>query len=217
MITYYFGLPGCGKTTLLVAKALEFNDLINSGKSRYSRVLSNVPFSLPEGVVSNCFLFENSDFGHYDMSDAYVLYDESSDDLDCRSYNSLDPAVRYALMHHRHEHQNLFFFNQLADGIDKKVRMITNNVYYVKPSFTGRKLVPMHVGFDIFIPRKPSQKELMSMTNSGQITQLYYRPGLFDNLFHRLFVERSRVYKKYYSYFDSFDRVPLPKKEFKQL
>lgn len=217
MINYYFGLPGCGKTTHLVATAIRENERINSGKSKYSRILSNVAFSLPEGVESNCFLFENDDFGKYDMSDSLILFDESAMQFDNRDYAKLRSSTRDFLMLHRHYHCNIFFYNQTYDGIDKKIRFITNNVYFLKRSLFTGKTIPRKIKYEMFIPKKPRRGDVVQFNESGDITMRYYQSGFFEHLFSKLLLEPPVKLKRYWGYFDSFDAPVMPKKEFVRL
>ena len=157
MINYYFGLPGCGKTTHLVATAIKENFRINSGKSKYKRILSNVRFSVPEGQVSNCYLFDNDDFGFYDMADSLILFDESQMKFDNRDFGKMKKEVRDFLMLHRHYHCNIYFYNQCASSIDVKIRNITNNMYYMRRSlFTGKTII-RRVKPTLHIPKKPNR------------------------------------------------------------
>ena len=217
MINYYFGLPGSGKTTHLVATALKFNSKINSGKSPYKRILSNVKFSVPEGQVSNCFYFDNEDFGKFDMSYSLILFDESQMTFDNRDYKSLKPDVRNFLMLHRHYKCNIYFYNQTYDGIDKKIRFITNNVYFLKRNLFTGKTVAHRIKYVMHIPKKPKKDDIVTASENGEITMRYYQTGFFEHLFSKILLEPPIKLKKYFKYFDSFEAPPLPEKEFLRL
>ena len=217
MINYYFGLPGCGKTTHLVSAALKENKRINSNRSHFSRVLSNVRFSLPAGVVSNCYYFDNEDFGKFDMSDSLILFDESSFSFDNRDFKTLKPNVRQFLMLHRHYHCNIYFYNQTYDGIDKKIRFITNNVYYLKRNILTGKTVPHRIKYVMHIPKKPRERDIVNSSENGDITMRYYQSGFFEHLFSKLLLERPIKLRKYFKFFDSYEAPKLPFKEFELL
>lgn len=217
MINYYFGLPGAGKTTHLVATALKVNRQINKGRSPYKRVLSNVRFSVPKGETSHCFFFDNEDFGNFDMSYSLILFDESQMSFDNRDYKSLKSNVRNFLMLHRHYKCNIFFYNQTYDGIDKKIRFITNNVYYLKRNLISGKTVPHRIKYMMYIPKKPKHDMITSGAENGEITMRYYQAGFFEHLFSKLFLEPPVKLKRYFNYFDSFEAPALPVKEFVRL
>lgn len=217
MINYYFGLPGSGKTTHLVSVAIRENKLINKGRSKFKRILSNVRFSLPAGVESHCYYFDNDDFGKFDMSDSLILFDESQMMFDNREYKSMTTERRNFLMLHRHYRTCICFYNQTYDGIDKKIRCITNNVYYLRKNiFTGRT-VARRIKFAMYIPKKPRRGEIVTQCENGEITYRYYKSGLLEHLISRLFIHPPIRLSKYYRYFDSYEAPALPVKEFELL
>ena len=65
MISLYFGLPGCGKTTLLSKFAL---DACRKGR----KVYGNIPLAI-QGYTR----IDNNCVGHYDLSDSLLLIDEA--------------------------------------------------------------------------------------------------------------------------------------------
>ena len=66
MISLYFGLPGCGKTTLLSKFAL---DACRKGR----KVYGNIPLAI-QGYTR----IDNNCVGHYDLSDSLLLIDEGT-------------------------------------------------------------------------------------------------------------------------------------------
>lgn len=216
MINRYFGIPGCGKTTHAVSVAIRENNRIKRGRSPYKRILTNVPMS-GFGEDSNVYLFEPSDFGKYDMSYSLVLYDESEVDFNNRDYAKLGDARTRLLMYHRHEHMNIYFYSQTYDGVDKKIRFLTNNVYYLKRNILTGKTTPHRIKYMMYIPKKPRHDHMIVDQNNGEITMRYYQTGFFEHLFSKWFLEPPIKLKRYYHYFDSYESLNLPKKEFKQL
>lgn len=69
MISLYFGLPGCGKTTLMVKHAIEGCKQTKRYKNIYCNVNINVP-----GVQ----LINKSDLMKFDIHDGLVLIDEAA-------------------------------------------------------------------------------------------------------------------------------------------
>lgn len=216
MINRYFGLPGCGKTTHIVKTAIEENTRINKGKSLYKRILTNVKFTLPEGEKSNIYYFTREDFGVYDMSNSLVLYDESENEFDSREYKNLGEHRRQLLLYHRQYKMNIYFYSQSADGVDKKIRNLTNNLYYMRKNvFTGKtKLIRIRPYINV--PRKPKREtnEIYVNNDSTNITMRYYKVGFIEQLMTKLLLEPNICLKRWYPFFNSFNPPPLPIKEF---
>lgn len=190
MISFYFGLPGCGKTTLLTSIAFKESKLISSGRSKYNCIYSNVPLLLDHVVLINF-----DDIGIYDFQDALILIDEASVYLDNRDWKNFSKVKMSYMMLHRHYKVDFCFFSQSYNGYDSKVRSITENVYYVKrgliPSITRYYRIP----YGIIIPDKKDN----AGNKFGEICEGYCRPGLIARLFS------PRIFRRrYYKYFDSY-------------
>lgn len=195
MITLFFGLPGCGKTTMLVQQAI-------IGLKKYSHVYSNVPLKL-EGVI----WIDNECVGKYDFGDnSLILIDEASDFADSRQHRNMQQSLVSYMNQHRHYKVDIMFFNQGWDSLDIKIRRITNKVYYIYKSpilnflFGVSSYYPVPYG--ILIPKKGDT----SSTKYGEIVQGYYKPGLFTRLIAGGWINR----KRYYKWFDSWYHVTLP-------
>lgn len=191
-VSRYFGLPGCGKTTMLAKLAY---DAIRSGK--YNHVYSNVHLAVP-GVQYVPFEY----FGTYEISDGLYLVDEATINAGDRDYKAFGRHKMRALMEHRHANLDIVFFSQEADGMDKKIRSITDRVYYVRKSRLNPNWTYVYrVPYKIIWPDGKSD----GGENAGRILMGYVRPPLSSRIFALRF---SR--KKYYPYFDSWERDPLP-------
>lgn len=191
-VSLYFGLPGAGKTTVmckLMHKAVR--------SKRYRHVYCNVFTSIP-GVT----FIDNDCIGKYDLSDCLLCIDEATLFADSRSYKSFSQDKISYFLYHRHYNADIVLYTQQWDGVDRKIRVITDRVYYVyKGLFLGRWFTRGYrVPYGIIIPDKKSDTEKL-----GEIVQGYCKPGFFSRLFG-LWVFRPR----YYKYFDSWDRPPLP-------
>lgn len=190
MIKYFFGLQGSGKTTLAVAIAIK---ALKAG--RYSKVYSNFPIDYP-GI----YLIQNDWIGTYDMSDSLILIDEATLYADNRDYAKFGKARTQFFMLHRHYHCDVFLFAQGYNAVDKKIRSITDRLYWVyKPRFLFRGItkavrVPYGLGFT-----SDDDEEY------GDITEGYKKP----NILRRIFAQRC-IRRKWYKYFDSWDAPPLP-------
>lgn len=191
MIALYFGLPGAGKTTILAQKAY---DAVKKGK--YDHVYTNVKLNMP-GVT----YIDNDCIGKYQLENCLLLIDEATLFADSRAYKSFDTGkLQYFLMH-RHYHVDIILFTQQWDGVDRKIRVITDRVYYIyKTWLTGpwiSKCYRIPYGIIIPDPKKGGEK-------LGEIIQGYARPPWYVRLF------AMRVYRpRYYKYFDSWEAKPL--------
>lgn len=195
MVSLFFGLPGSGKTTVLASLALKFT----RKHSRYDHVYSNVFLDVP-GVK----MISNDDIGRYDLSYSAILIDEATLFADSRGYKEFPRHVIQFFLLHRHYHCDIFLFTQQWDGVDRKIRVITDRVFYIyKTPILGHWFSFYYrVPYGIIIP---DPKKNQSGEKLGDIIQGYCRPSFLQRLFC------SKVFRPhYYRYFDSFDAPPLP-------
>ena len=192
-VSLYFGLPGCGKTTMLSKLAYK---AVRSGKYKY--VYSNVGINLP-GVT----YIDNDIIGPYNLHDCLILIDEATLFADNRGYKDFSKdRIQYFMMH-RHYNADVILFTQQWDGVDKKIRVITDRVYYV---FKGKILghwistvwkIPYGILFPD--PKKSGGDKL------GEIVQGYSKPPFLTRLF------AGHCFRpRFYKYFDSWETAPLP-------
>lgn len=200
MVCLYFGLPGAGKTTVLCSIAYKH---LTSLRPKYKKIYSNVYFGVNPPFDKVTYI-KGDDLGYYDISDGLVLLDEASLDFDSRDYKSFTKQkVSYFLLH-RHYNVDIILFTQQWDAVDRKIRVITDRVYYVfKSKISGKWFTKFYrIPYDIIIP-DPKNKD--SGEKLGEIIQGYCKPGLFRRIFC------SRIYRpKFYKYFDSWVRPELP-------
>ena len=185
----YFGLPGCGKTTTLAYHALK---AINS--RRYKHVYSNVFLSI-HGVTVVPFEF----FGKYELRDCLILVDEAMIVCGDRDHKNFGKEKLKEFMIHRHKYCDIILFSQEADGVDKKIRSITDRMFYVKKGLLlGHWISTIYrIPYDVMFPDAGDR--------IGDIIMGYKRPPILARLFAK------RLYRpKYYQYFDSWESDPLP-------
>lgn len=192
-VSRYFGLPGCGKTTTLAMLALQ---AVSSG--RYAYVYCNVHLTVP-GVVYVDF----DVLGKYDLHDCLVLIDEAMVNCGDRDYKEFGKEKLRAFVEHRHHNMDIVLFSQEPDGIDKKIRSITDRMFYVKKGFfTGKWISSIYrIPYGLVWPTENSNGE-----NLGKIVMGYKKPPFLARLFAKRLLR-----PKYYRYFDSWEiTVELP-------
>lgn len=192
-VCLFFGLPGCGKTTWMTKRAL---DALKSG--RYEHVYCNVHLQI-EGVT----YIDNDCIGKYDLNHCKILIDEATIFADSRAYKSFDVGKLMYFLEHRHFKADIDLFTQQWDGVDRKIRVITDRVYYVFKGFwTGRWFSKCwRIPYGIIIP-DPKQSDGEKL---GDIIQGYCKPNLFVRMLS------PAIYRpKYYPYFDSWEKYYLP-------
>lgn len=200
MISLFFGLPGAGKTTLMCARIIK--DLKSK---RYKHVYTNVRVKIP-----GCTVIDNECIGKYDLCNCALHIDEATLFADSRDYKNLDKGRLTYFLEHRHFKCDITLYTQQWDGVDRKIRVITDRCYYVyKSPLTGwykTKYYRIPYGIIIPDPKKDGSEKL------GEIVQGYCKPGFFARLINGGSIRR----KKYYKYFDSFEKpigfASLPKK-----
>lgn len=190
MISMFFGVPGVGKTTLLAAMALKYRD-------KYKHIYSNVHLKI-DGVT----YIDDDCIGKYELRDCLILIDEASifaDNRDYKSFNKNGTRLEYFLMH-RHHCADIILFTQGYNAVDKKLRTLTVNLYYMQKGWLlghfFTKYYPISYGIAF-----PDGERL------GEIAEGYSQPPFFVRLF-----TTKRIFRpKYYPYFDSWAIRELPK------
>lgn len=193
MITCFFGLPGCGKSTLLAKLASKELKRIKKGKSKYVRVLSNY-------FIRGCSVLDFDMLGKYDMSNSLILIDEISLDADSRDFKSFSKPLKQFFILHRHYGCDIIYATQQYDGVDRKIRELTQNLYYMK------KAGPLTYATAIY--RK------ITITEDSEIKMGYVLPKLIKIISD---IRHTMIFcfrPKYYKLFDSFDAPVLPKYDY---
>lgn len=202
MIMRYFGLPGCGKTTLAAKLAYE---ALKSG--RFKNVYGNVAINIP-GYTYIPFAW----VGVYHLTDCCIIIDEAAIECGNRDYKNFTKERVEFFMTHRHYRTTVILFSQEPDGVDTKIRSITDQMFYVKKgALFGHWFSTVYrIPYGLVWPDENSNGE-----NLGKIVMGYLKPSFFARLF------AQRVYRpKYYKYFDSWETKilkPLPEGQYKTI
>lgn len=190
MISFFFGLPRSGKTTILASFAYKESKKIQRGKSKYKYILSNVELNIP-GV----HLIQFDDIGIYEFTDSLILIDEASVFCDNRDWKNFSKHKIAFMMLHGHYNCDFCFFSQSYNGYDSKLRSITSNVYYVRRGLFFSKYT--RIPYGIIIPDRKDN----AGSRFGEIIEGYCKPSFFIRLFS------PRVLRcRYFKYFNSFSR-----------
>ena len=128
MITLYFGVPGCGKTTVLTAIAQKELKRIKRGKSFYDHVLTNFE-------CEGCERINFTDIGVYDIQRSLILLDEVTVDADNRDFKNFKKSSVEGFVYHRHYDLDIIMATQQYDAVDKKIRNLTQYLYTVKKGY----------------------------------------------------------------------------------
>ena len=191
MICGVFGLPRSGKSTFLTylaREALKGRSLgVGHFKFRkrigefapYQRVFCNFP-------LEGCYQLNFDDLGKYDFSNSLILIDEIMLVCDSRDYKNFPHDLRDFLALHGHYRCDLVYCSQGYMDTDKRIRNLTERMFYIEKFGAYTRVRPIDKGFKI----------------DEQINEGYYlAPPLSATYIRR---------KKYYKYFDSFAAPEMP-------
>lgn len=111
-VNIWFGVPGCGKTSMGAW-------LTKQSIKHHYKVLSNVH-------IDGAYVLEESDLGNYDMSfdgeGCHVIYDEATvNGLDNRNFKSFSQSKKTYFSTHRHQNNRVDVFSQDFD-VDLKIK-----------------------------------------------------------------------------------------------
>lgn len=185
-VTLYFGAPRSGKTMFLTRLAVKYHSKLTT--------FSNYPLNLDPLYSFNKRHFDTFQFPEYSL----LLFDEGSlNGFDNRNFKSnfSENSLEYLkLIGH---YKNLIVFaNQGWDELDKKIRILTTQVWLVKklPLFSVAIRIYLTTGIDD-ISKEPKDyykfPNLLRLIFDPSVIQLCYRPA-------------------YYKYYDSWDRPIRP-------
>lgn len=188
MISGFFGVPGCGKTTILTKIAQKELKRIKRGKSKYKHVYTNFE-------CSGCKKISYEDLANYKVYDSLLLFDELTLDADNRKFKEFSDSHRDFFILHRHFGIDLIYATQCYDKIDTKIQSLTQDLWYMTKS-----VLPFFNRFSrcVRIYRNIAINEHTSELKYG------YR---FCNLAERFFSSNVKLCYRpfYYKYFNSYE------------
>lgn len=192
MITCYFGVPGCGKTTLLTNFAVREINRIKKGRSPYKHVYTNF-FCLGAEKI------DFDDLATFKITDSLILLDELAMDADNRKFKTFPDSIRDFFILHRHLGCDIIYATQSYEMVDLKIRQLTAQLWYMQKS-----VVPF---LNLFTTAKRVYRTIAINEHTSELT-LGYR---FCNLVESLFTRNYKIVYRplYYKYFDSFDEDKL--------
>lgn len=186
MIKCYFGVPGCGKSTILVRE-------YKKNKRRYDHIYTiNIQ-------IKDVPMITKEDLEKYKFTNSLILWDEITMDADNREFKSFSKDLRDFFILHRHFGCDIIYATQNFENVDKKVRDLTSELWYMSKS-----VVP---GFRSFTSAKRIYRAININEHTSELT-LGYR---FCNFVEGLFVSNFKLVFRpfYYRYFDTHDELSL--------
>lgn len=188
MISGYFGVPGCGKTTLLTKMGID-----KKNKKRYKDIYT-INFE-----CSGCKYITFDDLGKYKIKDSLILIDEITMSADNREFKTFPKEIRDFFILHRHLGCDIIYATQNFENVDKKIRDLTYDLWYMSKS-----VVPF---LSSFTTAKRIYRNININENTSELT-LGYR---FGNFLESLFVSNFKIVyrKKYYRFFDTWDELSI--------
>ena len=192
MITCYFGVPGCGKTTLLTKFAVKELKRIKRGQSKYKDVYTNF-------YCKGAKMVDFNDFQTHIVRDSLIIFDEITMDADNRKFKQFPDSIRDFFILHRHVGNDIIYATQSFEMVDLKIRQLTQELWYM-----SRSVVPL---LTQFTTAKRIYRQININEHTSDLT-LGYR---FCNLLEAFFVSNMKYCwrKPYYKYFDSYEEGNL--------
>ena len=186
MIKCYFGVPGCGKSTILVKE-------YKKNKRRYDHVYTiNLQIKGVEMITKE-------DLEKYKFKNTLILWDEITMDADNRSFKTFSNDLRDMFVLHRHFGIDIVYATQNFENVDKKVRDLTCELWYMNKS-----VVP-------FLKSFTTAKRIYRQVNINEHTSELTLGYRFCNFIESIFVSNFKLCwrRRYYRYFNTHDELSL--------
>lgn len=197
MVTCFFGGVGSGKSTILAKIALR-----ERKRGAYEHILSNF-------YIDGFEKIDFKDLGKYHYKNSLIILDELTIDADNRDFKNFQESIRDFFIYHRHTGCNIIYATQDWSSVDKKIRVLTERLYYVRSISVAlpllRKLFPITKATQIL-------RTIDIEEYNHDIIYGYRFANLFERIFGRVsfLVFRPRYYKYFDSFSDPFVNRPSP-------
>lgn len=194
MIKGYFGVPGCGKTSLLVQTAIkEQKRLIKPYDHIYT-----INFK-----CAGCKEINWEDLAKYKMYNSLILIDEISTCADNREFKTFSKEHRDFFIMHRHLGNDIIWATQNYEKVDKTIRELTQELWYMSKS-----IIPL---LSEITRARRIYRNININEHTSELT-LGYR---FCNMLEGFLAKNNKfVYRRpLYKYFDSFDELMIAERE----
>ena len=190
MIKCYFGVPGVGKSTILVKEYLR-------NKRKYDHIYTvNIQ-------IKDVEMISMHDLEKFKFKNTLILWDEITMDADNRSFKTFSTELRDFFILHRHLGCDIVYATQNFENVDKKVRDLTSELWYMSKS-----VVPLFKHFT-------SAKRIYRKININEFTSELSLGYRFCNFIESIFVSNFKLVLRplYYRYFDTHDELSLRNRE----
>lgn len=195
MIRTYFGLPGCGKTTNFARIAVLTSRAIDKGESKYEIIVGNVELV----GVPHYYKITFDTIGKIGYPRALILIDEATLEADSRNWGVAKNDLIDYILTHRHWENDMFWFAQIWNRLEKTVRDVTEEVVYLHKGRIFRGWTrETTIRYGVMIPQ-------VGQDRPGEIIMGYIQPSKLQQFFEPRFWRRP-----YYKYFDTHERPELP-------
>lgn len=186
MIKAYFGVPGCGKSTTLVKE-------YKKNRKKYDYIYT-INLKIKDVPV-----ITKEDLEKYKFKNTLILWDEITMDADNREFKSFSKPLRDFFILHRHLGCDIIYATQNFENVDKKVRDLTCELWYMQKS-----VVPL---LGQFTTTKRIYRTININEHTSELT-LGYR---FCNFVESIFVSNFKIIfrPRFYKYFDTHDELNL--------
>lgn len=188
MIRGYFGVPGCGKTSFASKIAIQ-----EVKKGRYDEILT-INFQ-----CSGCIPATYDTLRNFKFKRTLVLIDEITMNADNRKFKSFTDEERDFFILHRHLKCDIIYFTQNFENVDKKIRDLTQDLWYIRKS-----VIPI---LDNWSRAFRIYREININEYTGEL-KLGYR---FCKGLEKIFAKNVQICFRpsWYKFFDSYDELSL--------
>lgn len=200
MIRGFFGVPGCGKTTILTKIGKKAYKRALMGKRNSYKHIYTINFSID---LPGIFEITWDDLANYKIYDSLILIDEITLDADNRKFKSFKDEHRDFFILHRHLGCDVYYTTQDFEKVDSKIRSLTFDLWYMTKS-----VVPF---FRDFTKARRIYRNISINEHTSDLVYGYR----FCNFLELLFVSNSMlVYRRpLYKLFNSYSELTLSSRE----